>query len=129
MRRKGTLQPKTPITLLLILNFRGDKATILEEKAVRATTQADRAMVDRATILVDKEGVAKDIIQVDKERVDRDTILEDKEKVGRGTIQVDKATIQEDKGMVGRAIIQEDRAFTLMHSEGRDTIQGYREQR
>ena len=117
MRRKGTLQPKTPITLLLILKFRGDKATILEEKAVRATTQADRAMVDRATILVDKE------------KVDKATILENKEKVGRGTIQVDKATIQEDKGMVDRAIIQEDRAFTLMRSEGRDTIQGYREQR
>ena len=66
MRRKGTLQPKTPITLLLILKFRGDKATILEEKAVRATTQADRAMVDRATILVDKQ------------KVDKATILEEK---------------------------------------------------
>ena len=79
MRRKGTLQPNTPITLLLILKFRGDKATILEEKAVRATTQADRAMVDRATILVDKE------------KVDKATILEEK---------VDRATTQEDKAKV-----------------------------
>ena len=93
-------------------------------------------MLDRATIPlqpgkeeVDKKMVVRDTILEDKEKVDKATILEDKEKVGRGTIQVDKATIQEDKGMVGRAIIQEDRAFTLMHSEGRDTIQGYREQR
>merc|ERR1712156_601666 len=80
----------------------GDKATILEEKAVRATSQANRAMVDRATILVDK-------------KVDKATILEEK---------VDKATTQEDKAMVDRAIILVDKEGYYPGGQG-DGGQGY----